>query len=141
MFPAAPVSFLLIALDARVVNVSRHANQQICPSFLPSVPYPPAGEGCGVRSVQPLIGAKKVGSLTQYQSDVADLWKDYYATIYSAEIVQLHHKPVFCLSRIQKGIANCLKYGHDTVFLVAFTSYTCIGVGSFIFHSTLKCKI
>lgn len=40
-----------------------------------------------------------------------------------------------------KGIRNCLKYGHDTVFLVAFIGYVLVGTGSFLFHATLKCKL
>jgi len=38
-----------------------------------------------------------------------------------------------------KGISNSLRYKHDTVFLVGFVSYLLIGLGSFCFHSTLKC--
>lgn len=37
-----------------------------------------------------------------------------------------------------KGIRNCLKHGHDTVFLVAFIGYVLVGTGSFLFHATLK---
>lgn len=109
------------------------------PSFLPSVPYPPAGEGVWGTVTSTLNWCEEVCSLTQYRSEVTDLWKDYYATIYSAEIVNSITNLCFVYLGF-KGIANCLKYGHDTIFLVAFTSYTCIGVGSFIFHSTLKCK-
>ena len=38
-----------------------------------------------------------------------------------------------------KGISSCIRNGHDTVFLVGFISYLVIGLGSFCFHSTLKC--
>ena len=38
-----------------------------------------------------------------------------------------------------KGIRNCVKNGHDTVFLVAFIGYLLVGSGSFLFHATLKC--
>jgi hypothetical protein len=38
-----------------------------------------------------------------------------------------------------KGIRNCIKHGHDTVFLVAFIGYLLVGSGSFLFHATLKC--
>jgi len=38
-----------------------------------------------------------------------------------------------------KGVANCLRYGHDTVFLIAYIGYLIVGSGSFAFHATLKC--
>jgi hypothetical protein len=39
-----------------------------------------------------------------------------------------------------KGIYNCLKHGHDNVFLVTFLGYLIVGSGSFAFHATLKCE-
>lgn len=39
-----------------------------------------------------------------------------------------------------KGISSCVQHGHNRVFLVAFVSYLCIGLGSVCFHSTLKCR-
>ena len=38
-----------------------------------------------------------------------------------------------------RGISNCVRNGHDTVFLVGFISYLIIGLGSFLFHSSLNC--
>lgn len=63
--------------------------------------------------------------------------EDYYATIYSAEIVNTLTNLLFMALGI-RGIRNCLKYGHDTIFLVAFIGYVMVGSGSFAFHSTLK---
>ena len=40
-----------------------------------------------------------------------------------------------------KGILNVRKHGHDKVFEIAFYGYLLVGTGSFLFHSTLKCKI
>jgi dihydroceramidase len=37
-----------------------------------------------------------------------------------------------------KGISSCLRNGHDTVFSVAYFGYFLVGVGSFMFHTTLK---
>jgi dihydroceramidase len=37
-----------------------------------------------------------------------------------------------------KGISNCLREGHDTVFLISYLGYLVVGTGSFFFHSTLK---
>ena len=45
--------------------------------------------------------------------------EDYYATIYSAEIVNTVTNLLFIYLGI-KGIRNCLKYEHDGVFAVAF---------------------
>ena len=39
-----------------------------------------------------------------------------------------------------KGIRNCRRHGHDTVFVVAFVGYLLVGMGSFLFHATLKCR-
>jgi len=37
-----------------------------------------------------------------------------------------------------KGIRMCITNHHDRIFLYSFISYLVIGIGSFIFHSTLK---
>jgi len=63
--------------------------------------------------------------------------EDYYATQYSAEIVNTLTNLLFIGLGI-KGIRNCLKYDHDSIFLVAFIGYVAVGSGSFAFHSTLK---
>lgn len=39
-----------------------------------------------------------------------------------------------------KGIISCRRNGHDQIFTVAFLGYLIVGTGSFLFHSTLKCK-
>jgi hypothetical protein len=65
--------------------------------------------------------------------------EDYYVTIYSAEIVNTLTNLLFIALGV-KGIRNCLRYGHDTIFLVAFIGYVMVGSGSFAFHSTLKCE-
>lgn len=38
-----------------------------------------------------------------------------------------------------KGILSCRKNGHDFIFQVAFLGYFIVGMGSLLFHSTLKC--
>ncbi|KAL2063018.1 hypothetical protein VTL71DRAFT_6090 [Oculimacula yallundae] len=63
--------------------------------------------------------------------------EDYYATIYSAEIVNTLTNLLFIILGI-RGIRNCLKYGHDNVFVISFCGYLLVGSGSFAFHSTLK---
>lgn len=64
--------------------------------------------------------------------------QDYYATIYSAEVVNCFTNVLF-MYLAYKGLANCYRNKHDTVFFMAYLSYLFIGVGSFLFHSTLKC--
>lgn len=91
-------------------------------SLLPSFPYPPSQDG--------------------YWSPVTSTlnWceEDYYATIYSAEIVNTLTNLLF-VALAFRGIANCLGNGHDQIFLVSFIGYLFVGTGSFLFHSTLKC--
>lgn len=38
-----------------------------------------------------------------------------------------------------RGIRSCIQHGHDTIFLVSFVGYLLVGMGSFLFHATLKC--
>ena len=38
-----------------------------------------------------------------------------------------------------RGYQNCLSNNHDTIFLVAFVGCFLVAIGSFLFHSTLKC--
>jgi len=90
---------------------------------LPSIPYPPARPDEG-------YWAPVTASLNWCE-------EDYYATIYSAEIVNTLTNLLFIYLGI-KGVRNCLKYDHDRVFLVAFIGYLLVGSGSFLFHSTLK---
>ncbi|MCJ1401137.1 hypothetical protein MMC11_004349 [Xylographa trunciseda] len=89
--------------------------------WLPSIPYPPSQDG--------------------YWSPVTSTlnWceEDYYATQYSAEIVNSLTNLIFLYLAI-KGIKSCLQNGHDTVFLISFAGYLVVGTGSFLFHSTLK---
>ncbi|KFZ20266.1 hypothetical protein V502_03249 [Pseudogymnoascus sp. VKM F-4520 (FW-2644)] len=65
--------------------------------------------------------------------------EDYYATIYAAEIVNTLTNLLFMYLGI-KGVRSCLKHGHDKVFMVTFLGYLAVGTGSFMFHSTLKCR-
>ncbi|GME25463.1 Ceramidase [Neofusicoccum parvum] len=81
------------------------------PDWLPSFPYPSPQDG---------------------------FWSpDYYATIYSAEIINTLTNLLFIYLAF-KGINNCLRNDHDTIFLVTFAGYLLVGTGSFLFHATLK---
>lgn len=64
--------------------------------------------------------------------------QDYYATIYAAEIVNTFTNLLFMILGV-RGVVNCLRNGHDTIFLIAFVGYLVVGTGSFLFHSSLKC--
>ncbi|KAI9851657.1 MAG: hypothetical protein M1838_003126 [Thelocarpon superellum] len=63
--------------------------------------------------------------------------EDYYATIYSAEIVNTLTNLLFMFLSF-KGLRNCYVHQHDTIFSVAFVGYFLVGLGSFFFHTTLK---
>jgi len=89
--------------------------------WLPAIPYPPEQKGYW----EPVT------------STINWCEEDYYATIYSAEIVNAFTNLLFMGLGI-RGIRNCLKYGHDTIFTVCFCGYILVGTGSFFFHSTLK---
>lgn len=69
----------------------------------------------------------------------SDKAQDYYATIYSAEIVNTLTNLLFVWLAF-RGINNCIQNGHDQIFLVTFIGYLVVGTGSFLFHSTLKCQ-
>ncbi|OKL60227.1 hypothetical protein UA08_04625 [Talaromyces atroroseus] len=87
----------------------------------PFIPYPPS----------------KAGYWSPVTSTLNWCEEDYYATPYSAEIVNSLTNVLF-LGLGVKGVLNVRKHGHDSVFLVAFLGYLLVGTGSFLFHSTLK---
>lgn len=66
--------------------------------------------------------------------------EDYYATIYSAEIVNTLTNLLFIWLCI-KGSRNCLKYDHDSVFLVAFLGYGAVGTGELAVRSWHEVKL
>ncbi|KAK2626102.1 hypothetical protein QTJ16_004364 [Diplocarpon rosae] len=90
---------------------------------LPSIKYPPA--------------RPDEGYWNPITSTINWCEEDYYATIYSAEIINTLTNLIFIWLGV-KGIRNCLKYGHDSIFVVSFCGYLLVGSGSFAFHSTLK---
>ncbi|KAH9865654.1 hypothetical protein J1614_009240 [Plenodomus biglobosus] len=90
-------------------------------SRLPSIPYPPEQDGFWSPVTSTLDWCEE----------------NYVVTQYSAEIINTLTNLLF-MYLAAKGIRNCLKHGHDTVFLVAFVGYLLVGTGSFLFHATLK---
>ncbi|PSK45355.1 hypothetical protein B9Z65_2495 [Elsinoe australis] len=91
------------------------------PSWLPSIAYPPSQKGYWDPVTSTLNWCEE----------------DYYATIYSAEIVNTLTNLLFQYLAY-KGVKSCIKDGHDQIFLVTFIGYFLVGTGSFLFHSTLK---
>ncbi|KAI7597646.1 hypothetical protein KC346_g14588, partial [Hortaea werneckii] len=92
------------------------------PSWLPSIPYPPARDD---------------GYWAPITSTLDWCEENYYATPYSAEIVNTLTNLLFVYLAF-KGMYSCLKHDHDRIFLITFAGYLLVGTGSFAFHSTLK---
>lgn len=88
------------------------------------------------RGVYPRRGGQRTGARTPL---IYHLVQDYYATEYSAEIVNTLTNLMFMWLGVQ-GIRSCRRNGHDQIFIVALIGYLVVGTGSFLFHSTLKCK-
>jgi len=110
---------------------------------LPFIPYPPSKAGFWSPVTSTLNWCEEVCSLCffVYSGSLAltPFVQDYYATIYSAEIVNTLTNLLFMWLGI-KGIISCRRNGHDQIFTVALLGYLLVGTGSFLFHSTLKCK-
>lgn len=92
------------------------------PEWLPSIPYPPQ---------------RTDGYWEPVTSTLDWCEENYYATRYSAEIVNTLTNLLFIILAF-KGIHNCIKHGHDRIFLLTFVGYLVVGSGSFAFHTTLK---
>ena len=72
--------------------------------------------------------------------DLSNVTQDYYATIYAAEIVNTLTNLLF-IWLSYRGLLSCYRHGHDTVFSVAYAGYFLVGMGSLMFHATLKCVL
>lgn len=94
------------------------------PSWLPSIPYP---------------APDQPGFWDPVTSTLQWCEEDYYFTYYSAEIINTLTNLMF-IWLAYEGVKSCRKNGHDTVFIVAYWGYFLVGFGSFMFHTTLKCK-
>ncbi|KAI6901262.1 hypothetical protein KC334_g8209, partial [Hortaea werneckii] len=91
------------------------------PSWLPSIPYPPARDD---------------GYWAPITSTLDWCEENYYATPYSAEIVNTLTNLLF-VHLAFKGMYSCYKHDHDRIFFITFAGYLLVGTGSFAFHSTL----
>ncbi|KAI1840500.1 hypothetical protein JX265_008603 [Neoarthrinium moseri] len=63
--------------------------------------------------------------------------EDYVMSYYCAEVCNTVTNLLFIWLGL-KGIRDCLKYSHPTIFTIAFIGYMVVGVGSTFFHATLK---
>lgn len=59
-------------------------------------------------------------------------------TPYCAEFVNTVTNVIFIHLGVM-GIRDCLRYGHDRVFIISYLGYIIVGLGSMLFHATLKC--
>lgn len=107
--------------------------------WLPSIAYPPSQAGYWNPITSTLNWCEEVRSATSFQTTALTNIKDYYATVYSAEIVNTLTNLMF-IYLAGKGISNCVQNGHDSIFIVSFFGYLIVGLGSMMFHSTLKCR-
>jgi hypothetical protein len=62
---------------------------------------------------------------------------NYTVTRYCAEFINASTNIVFFYLGL-KGIA---KYRDDPILLISYIGYLTVGIGSFLFHATLKCKL
>ncbi|KAH7017919.1 ceramidase [Ilyonectria destructans] len=63
--------------------------------------------------------------------------EDYVLSFYCAELCNTLTNGLF-LWLGAKGIHNCIKYSHPSIFMVAYAGYIVVGLGSISFHATLK---
>ncbi|KAE9964299.1 hypothetical protein BLS_005878 [Venturia inaequalis] len=107
-------------------------------SWLPSLAYPPAGDGYWSPITSTLNWCEEARSkpwaFTKHRNNHS---QDYYATPYVAEIVNTLTNSFFVYLGA-KGIYNTLKEGHEKIFLTTFCGYLLVGTGSIFFHMTLK---
>ncbi|KAH6610971.1 hypothetical protein Trco_000991 [Trichoderma cornu-damae] len=86
--------------------------------------------------------------------------EDYALSSYCAELcnVSIVYEVPFFFSRVSlvtcqqtvtngifmwlgiRGVRNCLQQGHPSIFLISYIGYMVVGLGSILFHTTLKCK-
>ncbi|KAI1265265.1 alkaline dihydroceramidase [Xylariaceae sp. FL1019] len=63
--------------------------------------------------------------------------EDYVMSYYCAEVCNTVTNALF-LWFGYRGIRDCLRYAHPSIFFVTFVGYVIVGVGSTLFHATLK---
>ncbi|TFB05808.1 Alkaline ceramidase 3 [Trichoderma ghanense] len=64
-------------------------------------------------------------------------FKDYALTSYCAELCNTVTNAIFMWLGI-RGVVNCLQQKHPSIFLISYLGYMVVGLGSILFHTTLK---
>ncbi|EWC43978.1 hypothetical protein DRE_01330 [Drechslerella stenobrocha 248] len=90
-------------------------------SWLPAIPY-----------------GQKAHSLWEPATSTINFCEeDYYITGYVAEVMNVITNSVYIWLSC-KGAHDVFKYDHPRIFAVCFFSYGVVGIGSILFHGTLK---
>ncbi|KAI1814627.1 alkaline dihydroceramidase [Poronia punctata] len=63
--------------------------------------------------------------------------EDYVMSYYCAEVCNTVTNILFLWLGV-RGIRDCIKYNHPSIFLATFVGYIVVGIGSTLFHGTLK---
>jgi dihydroceramidase len=61
---------------------------------------------------------------------------NYTVTKYCAEAINAFTNIIF----FYLGLKGIIKYRHDPILLTSYIGYLTVGIGSFLFHATLKCE-
>ena len=62
---------------------------------------------------------------------------NYTVTRYCAEAINASTNILF----LYLGLKGIAKYRHDPILLISYIGYLTVGIGSFLFHATLKCEL
>ncbi|KAI2607682.1 putative alkaline phytoceramidase [Hypoxylon fragiforme] len=63
--------------------------------------------------------------------------EDYVMSYYCAEVCNTLTNALFVWLGY-RGIRNCIKYSHPLIFIITFAGYMIVGLGSTLFHASLK---
>ncbi|KAL7820514.1 ceramidase [Trichoderma aethiopicum] len=88
-----------------------------------SYPYPTANPGHGFWGEQ--------------TSTLNFCEEDYALSSYCAELCNTVTNGIFMWLGI-RGVVNCLQQKHPSIFLISYLGYMVVGLGSILFHTTLK---
>ncbi|KAK4071279.1 uncharacterized protein Triagg1_6310 [Trichoderma aggressivum f. europaeum] len=87
------------------------------------IPYPTANPGHGFWGEQ--------------TSTLNFCEEDYALSSYCAEFCNTVTNAIFMWLGV-RGIINCVQQGHPSIFLISYIGYMVVGLGSILFHTTLK---
>ncbi|EPS42918.1 hypothetical protein H072_3170 [Dactylellina haptotyla CBS 200.50] len=90
-------------------------------SWLPSIPYEPMAQSIWEPAT----------------STINFCEEDFYLTGYVAEVMNVGTNGLY-IWLSYKGLSHVFKHDHPRIFAICFISYGIIGIGSMLFHGTLK---